>query len=143
MKRCKMGRIQDYIKNGPMLDYLVVMMALSLGASYFMVEGCAFSMIIAKTGISVIILGLWGMMAYTFMQTPFRIGKCIFAASITFVAQANLTMALTMDVDNSPLNLEVLAILFFLSCLIAGGMAELKHIMDVHHGKSKPPRPHP
>ncbi len=129
--------LQNYMKNGPIADYVIVALAVSLGASYIVSEGGTFSNILAKTLITSITIILWGMMAYTFMQSPFKLGKIIVASTITFIAQVNLFMVLTMDMKNFAISVEIVVVSFFLSFLITGILIEIQQNKGVHSGKPK------
>lgn len=119
--------IQYYMRHVPLIDYIVVGFALALAASFFILEGSTIAAILSKLVVASIIIGLWGLMAYTFMQTPFKVGKVIVAAGITFIAQTNLILVLTMDMKDFAINLWMVSVLIFVSFLIAGLMAEIKN----------------
>lgn len=138
MKTTAMNSIQKQIKDGPLLDYVIITLGLSLWAAYLMAEGDGAYTILIKALVVFTIIFLWGVMVYTFMQTPLNLGTDIFAAAITFIAQINIILTLKLDIHSFVITTEVILLNIFISCIVAIAMVEVQYIKGTHNnGKQK------
>lgn len=130
-----MTRLQRAMSCSPSAGYVVIVTALSLSAFYLMGEGYPALVLIIKVLMVGLTLSLWVFMVYTFMQTPFPLLKCIFAATITFLAQTNVIAALSMGPGGVTFSIWVFIFGGITSLLVVALMAEIRHLRDIHHGK--------